>query len=350
DRPADRFGAGAGARSPARAPARQPLVRAHRRHPRLSRCRVHDNQRHRVPELRQLREHSRGRFRVAAARGGDDVRDHHGGYRPFRRLGARALRGGGRAGDGGALGNFGAGAELPVPEPGGGHTGRDRGRYADGPRVRSLQRAAHNEAQDAAVHSHARDARHRAGSGADTDRGHQRALRADGHAVPDRDQGALRLPAGPGRDLARGRLDSGRRAGEVRLRALHVRHRLQRRGRAQGRDRRGPPPAEGLRPERAARGARGAARPLPVQHDLDRGAHGRQPGLHLGRGYRGDEPFRGDRDHGGVGGRDLYPGRLEERVHHPGGPGVLAGGGRWCGPDPGGVYRPAAQERRGTDV
>ena len=78
---------------------------------------------------------------------GRHVRDHHRRHRPVGRVGAGALQRDRRPDHGGALRHGPAGPELHLPEPGRGHTRRDRGRPPDRAGLRAHQRAARHEAQ-----------------------------------------------------------------------------------------------------------------------------------------------------------------------------------------------------------
>jgi predicted ABC-type sugar transport system permease subunit len=117
-----------------------------------------------------------------------------------------------------------------------------------------------------------------------------------------------------------------------------------------GRDRRRPPPAQGLRVERPAGGDRRWLRSAPLRHRVGRLPRVGQPGRDLGGGDRWYQPVRRPWHDRRLRDRRLHPGRAAQRLGHLPRPVVLAGGADRRHPGRCRLPRPAAAGHRGAHV
>ncbi len=187
-------------------------------------------------------QHRHGRLGAAGHGHRDDLRDHHRGHRPVRRLRPRVRGCRLRQGDGQRQQHR--------------HDPRRPGRRpARRPGVGRDQRLPDRQGEDPAVHRHARHLRHRARRRAADHRRRRRARGPDQADHRPRHGPARRDPVAGG-DRRRGLPDLRDHPRADAIRPLHVRRGVQPGGRAaRGREPR-PPPDQGLRADGHARGAR----------------------------------------------------------------------------------------------
>ena len=180
-----------------------------------------------------------------------DVRDRDGRHRPLDRRDPGLLGRRRRAHDAQPVGHEGADRRADLPARRLGRAARHRRLPARRARLGHLQRVHRRQAEDAAVHRHARHARHHLRRGRPALGRHQPLVRPDELPGPHRERQAARH--------LRARADRGdRRADRLghaalhALRPLHVGRRLERGGGAARRHQDRSPPDQGVRAERPA--------------------------------------------------------------------------------------------------